>query len=106
MMRPVARAATGVTRREERSVASNNAGTTAPERTKVGFWFDPLCPWAWLTSRWVREVEQVRDVEVEWSVMSLAHLNEGRDLPDAYTEMMKRAWAPVRVVIAAREKAG
>ncbi|WP_331272706.1 mycothiol-dependent nitroreductase Rv2466c family protein [Motilibacter deserti] len=78
----------------------------ASSPAQAGFWFDPLCPWAWMTSRWVREVEQVRDVQVEWHVMSLAYLNEGRELPEEYVELMKRAWGPVRVVIAAREKAG
>jgi len=75
-------------------------------KTPVEMWFDPLCPWAWLTSRWLMEVEQVRDVEVTWSVMSLSVLNEGRDLPEGYREMLDRGWGPVRVVIAAREKYG
>ena len=76
----------------------------------VQFWFDPLCPWAWITSRWMLEVEKVRPVRTEWRIMSLAYLNliqhEGKGLSEDYLERMARAWGPIRVCEAAAELKG
>jgi len=82
----------------------------AAELEEVQFWFDPLCPWAWITSRWMLEVEQVRPVKTDWRIMSLAYLNlvqhEGKGLSEEYVERMSRAWGPVRVCAAAAADAG
>lgn len=76
------------------------------QTTEVDFWFDPICPWAWMTSRWMVEVAAQRDVTLRWHIMSLSVLNEGRELPENYREMMDRAWGPARVVNAVRERHG
>ncbi|GAA3697447.1 DsbA family protein [Microlunatus aurantiacus] len=74
--------------------------------TTVDFWFDPLCPFAWITSRTVLEVEKVRDIEVTWHIMSLAYLNEDKDISDEYREGLKDAWRPVRVAMAVQQQHG
>jgi protein-disulfide isomerase-like protein with CxxC motif len=74
--------------------------------TTVDFWFDPLCPFAWITSRTMLEAEKVRDIEVTWHVMSLAYLNEDKDISDEYRELLKDAWQPVRVCMAVEQEYG
>jgi 2-hydroxychromene-2-carboxylate isomerase len=82
-----------------------NAGSDG--RVIADFWFDPLCPWAWLASRWILSAAEVRPLDVHWHVMSLAYLNSGKeDLPDQYRQLLAEAWGPVRVCIAAQEAFG
>ncbi|WP_408647095.1 DsbA family protein [Tessaracoccus coleopterorum] len=72
----------------------------------VDFWFDPTCPWAWMASRWMLEVEKVRDVRTTFHVMSLSVLNEGRDLSPGYRRMLDNAWSPVRAAILVEQRHG
>jgi 2-hydroxychromene-2-carboxylate isomerase len=74
--------------------------------TNAEFWFDPRCPFAWITSRWILEVANVRDIDVTWHIMSLAYLNQDKDIPEDYRAMLADAWGPVRVCMAAEQQHG
>lgn len=80
--------------------------TPSPSPRTADLWFDPACPWAWMSSRWLLEVEQVRPVQARFHVMSLAMLNEGREVDERYRALLDAAWGPVRVCTAARVEHG
>ena len=75
-------------------------------RTEAEFWFDPVCPWAWMTSRWILEVEKVRDISVRWNLFSLAYLNRDKELPEDYKARLIRSWHATRVIAAAQKAKG
>ena len=83
------------------TTAGDRTAQPAAARERVDFWFDPACPFCWITSRWILETEKVRNIEVYFHVMSLAVLNEGTDVSDKYREKLRSSWGPIRVAVAA-----
>jgi 2-hydroxychromene-2-carboxylate isomerase len=83
-----------------------NDSAPAGSAAVADFWFDPLCPFAWITSRWILEVAKVRDIEVHWHVMSLTYLNQDKDISDGYRERLAPGWGPVRVLMGVQEHVG
>jgi 2-hydroxychromene-2-carboxylate isomerase len=88
------------------TTTGDRSAHTAPARERVDFWFDPACPFCWITSRWILETEKVRNIDVHFHVMSLAVLNEGRDVSDKYRDKLQSSWGPLRVAAAAAQFKG
>src|SRR5512132_2046393 len=88
------------------TTSGEGSAQTAPARERVDFWFDPACPFCWITSRWILETEKVRNIEVHFHVMSLAVLNEGTDVSDAYRTKLQSSCGPLRVAVAAAQLKG
>jgi len=88
------------------TTTGEGSAQTAHARERVDFWFDPACPFCWITSRWILEAEKVRNIEVHFHVMSLAVLNETTDVSDEYRAKLQSSWGPVRVAVAAAQFKG
>ena len=88
------------------TLTADGGAQTATARERADFWFDPACPFCWITSRWILETEKVRSIEVHFHVMSLAVLNEGTDVSEDYREKLQSSWGRSRVAVAAAQFKG
>jgi 2-hydroxychromene-2-carboxylate isomerase len=80
--------------------------TDMSERHEVDMWFDPLCPWAWLTSRWLLEVATVRPLDIRFHLMSLYTLNIDREISPEYRARIELGRNIGRVVMATAKEHG
>ena len=75
----------------------------------IEFFWDPICPFAWLTSRWVTDVARQRDYTVDWRLICLSILNEDSDyddFPEGYRELHNKGRRMLRVAQAVRDEHG
>ena len=87
-------------------MASQQDDSQAPQASPVDFFFDPSCPWAWMTSRWADEVAPARDLDIRWHIMSLALLPANRDAEPRYARFLQRALRYAQLVQIVTERVG
>ena len=85
---------------------ADEQSTASSERLTVGFRFDPICRWTWVTSRWLLNAQQVRPFDISWHVMSLSIIFEDQVPPEEYAEALRLGWGTGRAIVAAQDAGG